>query len=76
LKQKKQVNDVEVFAGDFINRITEEFKSDPFTSRIANGIIEENIMSVIPLVKVNISPRCRPSPPLPYFSFFFPHPCI
>jgi hypothetical protein len=48
LKKKKQVNDVEVFAGDFTNEITEGFKSDPFTGRIADGITEENIMSVIP----------------------------
>ena len=47
---------------------------DLFTGRIVDGITDGNMSLVIPSVKVNISPRCRPSPPLSYFSFFFPTP--
>jgi hypothetical protein len=75
LRKKKQVDDVEVFAGDF----TEGFIPRSSYSDVTPSPIESPtkiFLSVIPSVKVNISPHYRPSSPLSYFSFFFPHPCI
>jgi hypothetical protein len=81
--KKKHVDDMEVFAGDFTNEITEGIQTGSPYSDVTLSPTESprespmKIFSlVIPSVNVNISPRCRPSSPLPYFSFFFPYPCI
>jgi hypothetical protein len=74
----KWLDDMEVFARNYTDGLTEGFKpgspySDiPFTNRIVDGITNKISPSVIPSVKVNTSPLCRPSPPL--FLLLLPHP--
>ena len=46
---------------------------DQFTVRITDGIIEKMSPLVIPSTKVNISPLCRPSPPLFLLLLFHPN---
>jgi hypothetical protein len=75
--KKKRFDDVEIFAGDFSDRITEGCKPGSPYSDVTNsssafdGITNRSIPSVIPSVKVNISPLYQPSPPL--FLLLLPH---
>ena len=77
--KKKPVRWSGSFCGRFYRRNYQEIQigisvqwRDRFTVRMADGITDRMSPSVIPSVKVNISPLCRPSPPL--FLLLLPHP--